>query len=155
MKTRAEIDKLFDMYETFSQGYIKNIAKDSGTRLVRRIGSRRDQQYGIDFITVFCGCISRLKGFPYAEYEFFKEVTGITTVSYEEYQRMTELNGVDSTLMEMKKYSETAYFDISFDCDLMFLGLCMCAFDGKVSYEEREFMIKYVPMPSYTDNRGL
>lgn len=155
MKPRVEIDKLFDMYETFSKGYIKQIAKDSGTRLVRRISGRRDNQYGIDFITVFCGCISRINGYPYAEYEFFKEVTGINTVSYDEYKRMTEINGNDATLMEMKVYSETVYFDISFDCDLMFLGLCMCAFDGKVSNREREHMIQYVPMPSYTDNRRL
>jgi hypothetical protein len=153
MKSRAEIDALFDMYETFSKDYLRSLAKEKGRTLLNRISGRKDKQYAIDFLTVFCGAIAEHHGFGYDEYDLFVKSTGITTVSYDEFVRMTRLNGTATTLYQMKTFGKDFYFDLSFDFDLMILGLCMCAIDGKITFIEREHMINWVPMPSYTDDR--
>lgn len=153
MKTRAEIDKLFDMYETFSEGYLTSLASEAGKTLVRRISGRRDKEYAWDFITVFCSVLTSINKEPsMKEYNFYLKVTGLLC-SYEQFCKMAKLNGDHNTLIEMKNYSQTVYFDSSFDADLMLLGLCMCAIDGKISYDQREHMIRYVPMPGFTDDR--
>lgn len=153
MKSRAEIDDLFDMYETFSKDYLRSLAKEKGKSLLNRISSRKNKQYAIDFLTVFCGAISEIHGFSYDEYDLFIKSTGITTVSYDDFVNMTKINAKPTTLYQMKTFGVDFYFDLSFDFDLMILGLCMCAIDGEISFIEREHMINWVPMPSYTDNR--
>lgn len=153
MKTRAEIDKLFDMYENFSEGYLTSLATDAGKQLVRRISGKRDREYAWDFVTVFCSVLASVDKEPsLKEYNFYLKVTGLSC-SYEQFCKMARLNSDHNTLLEMKNYSKTAYFDLSFDLDLLTLGLCMCAIDGNISYAQRNHMITYVPMPGFTDNR--
>jgi hypothetical protein len=155
MKTRAEIDRLFDMYESFSKDYLLSIAKDAGKRLFNRIIGRRNHEYATDFLTVFCACLSELDVFKIEEYNLFKDSTGISNISFEQFQRMARLNGDLTTLIEIKTYSKTVGLDMSFDMDLMLLGLCICAIDGEISFLERDHMIKYVHMPNYTDDRNF
>lgn len=152
MQTRAEINEFFDMYETFSKDYITRLATEKAKKLLYRIGGRKNDAYAVDFITVFCGVLSELSGFPYDQYEFFLKISGIK-ISYAEFQRLTRLNNSPKTLMDMKTFGVDFYFDLSFDFDMMILAVCFCAYNGKISYAEREHMITYVPMPSYTDNR--
>lgn len=147
--------RLCDMYS--DRGYDEHVkqAKEAVRYIENMVGSRHGRTMAVAFVTSLLASVTSADGFVSSrEYNFFLEVTG--------YKQITKLNlanmkmdlierGTDPDFMFMDEWRDGNYDRFYFGCQMMYLGLCTAASDGRINDDEARFLYLSVPAPGYND----
>lgn len=147
--------KLCEMYSDRGYDYCVKQAKESVKYIENMVGSRRGRTTGMGFILGLMGSIAGADGYvTRGEWRFFCEVTGYNNVSYDDFSctRMDLIErGVDPDFFFMDEWKSGNYDEFYLGCQMLYLGLCTAACDGRINEDEAKYLYLSVPAPEYND----
>lgn len=147
--------KVCDMYSDHDRDYLVRQAKESVKYIEGMVASRNGRAAAMGLVVALFATVCSADGFvSSSEYSFFREVTG--------YTQITKLNlanmrmdlierGTDPDFMFMDEWKRGNYDKFYFGCQMMYLGLCIAACDGRINDDEARFLYLSVPAPEYND----